>query len=254
MKSFLLLTCIFTFLLFPFNFAYATRPLYTADTVITPFTHIIIESGLLLQSQRDNSGFSEVITTARYGLNQNTELSLTLPYISRQAEGGNFDGLSNGTFNVKYNFFTGGDGKVSTAYLLGVQLKSSDTGNGLNNNKSDITNMLIYSHDIGFCTYLLNFGYTFDDEPAGQPENDFILYNAAIVKPMNGAINFTGEIQYSKNTYTGDIFGETAVGINWRVGPKLVLDTAIGCGLNENSSSSNFVFGATYNLDYPGEQ
>jgi hypothetical protein len=254
MKNFILFTCIFIFLLFPFNFAYATRPLYTVDTVITPFTHIVIESGLLLQSQRDNSGFSEVITAARYGLNQNTELILTLPYISRQAEGGNFDGLSNGVFNVKYNFFSGAGGNISAAYLFGIQIKSNDKGNGLNANRSDITNMLIWSHDIGFCKYLLNFGYTFDDEPAGQPQNDFILYNIAMTKPLNDSINFTGEVQYSKNTYTGDIFGETAIGINWRVFPKLVLDAALGCGLNENSSSSNFVFGATYNLDYPGEQ
>ena len=137
MKNLILFTFICAFLRFPFNLAYATRPLYTTDTVITPFTHIVIESGLLLQSQRDNSGFSEFITTAKYGLNQNTELSLTLPYISRQAEGGNFDGLSNGVFNVKYDFFTGGDGKVSAAYLFGIQLKSSDTGNGLNANKNE---------------------------------------------------------------------------------------------------------------------
>jgi hypothetical protein len=243
-----------TFLIGNLSFCYATRPLYTTDTVITPAGHIVIESGLLLLSQRDNSGYSEAITTARYGLNLNTELSLTLPYISRQAEGGNFDGFSNGTFNVKYDLFTAGGGKVSAAYLFGIQLKSSDKSNGLNANQNDITNMLVYSQDIGFCTYLLNFGYTFDDEPSGQPQNDFIIYDAAIVKPVNGAVNFTGEVQYSKNTYTGDIFGETAIGLNCRMNDKLVLDAAIGCGLNENSSSSNFVFGATYNLDYPGEK
>ena len=122
MKRFALILIInLTLLIGNLSFCYAVRPLYTVDTVIVPFTHILIESGLLLQSQRDNSGFSEFITTARYGLNQNTEVILTLPYISRQAEGGNFDGLSNGVFNVKYNFFSGSGGNISAAYLFGVQ-------------------------------------------------------------------------------------------------------------------------------------
>ncbi len=230
------------------SLCYATRPLYTEDTLIVPVRSVIIDSGSLLQSQRDNSGFQEVITSARYGISNNAEISLTLPFISRQAEGGNFDGLSNGIFNVKYDFFSSGDGKMSAAYLFGIQLKSSDRGNGLNADENDITNMLIFSQDVGLFTYLLNFGYTFDDERAGQPQNDFILYNAAIVKPLNENMNLTAEIQYSKNTYTLDIFGETAVGVNYRLFPKLTLDAALGCGLNENSSSSNFVCGLTYQL------
>lgn len=229
------------------SFVYATRPLYTEDTLIAPQNKIIIESGCLLLTNRDNSGLQEVITSAKYGLAPNTEISITLPYVSRQAEGGNYDGLSNGIFNVKYDFFIGGNG-VSAAYLFGIQLKSNDKGNGLNADENDITNMLVYSRNIGFCTYILNFGYTFDDEPAGQPQNDFIIYDAAIVRPVNNAVNLTGEIQYSKNTYTGDIVGETAVGFNYMINDKLTLDSALGCGLNENSSSSNFVFGATYQL------
>ncbi len=228
------------------SFCEAARPLYTADTVITPMNKIVIESGCLLLTNRDGSGLQEILTTARFGLAANSEVAVTLPYVSRQAEGGNYDGLSNGIFNVKYDFFTGSDGKISAAYLLGIQLKSNDTGIGLNADENDITNMLIYSQDIGYCTCLLNFGYTFDDERGGQPQNDFIIYDAAIEKPVNDRINFTGEVQYTRNTYTLDIVGETAIGLNYKMTDKLTLDTAIGCGLNENSSSSNFVFGATY--------
>lgn len=230
------------------SFTYAMRPLYTTDTLIAPLNGVVIESGCLLLTNRDNSGLQEVITSARYGISPKAEISLTLPYVSRQAEGGNYDGLSNGTFNIKYDFFFADGGKITAGYLFGIQLKSGDTGNGLNSNENDITNMLVFSHDLGFCTYLLNFGYTFDDAPADQPRNDFIIYDAAVIKPLTDTVNFTAEIQGTKNTYTLDIFGETAVGLNYKVSDKLMLDTAIGCGLNENSSSSNFVFGLTYNL------
>jgi hypothetical protein len=230
------------------SFAFAARPLYTEDTLIAPMNHVVIESGCLLLTARDNSGLQEVITTARYGISTKAEISIALPYVTRQDQGGNYDGLSNGIFNLKYDFLSAGDGKISAGYLFGIQLKSSDTGNGLNADKNDITNMFIYSQDIGFCTCLFNFGYTFDDERAGQPQNDFIIYDIAMTKPVNKAVNFTGEVQYSKNTYTGDIFSETAVGFNYVVTDKLTLDTALGCGLTENSSSSNFVFGLTYLL------
>lgn len=247
MRKFLIIFILnLSFVICLLSFAYAMRPLYTEDTLMAPFHKLVIESGCLLLTNRDGSGLQEIITEASYGLSPQAEVSLTLPYISRQAEGGNYDGLSNGVFNVKYDFFSAGDGKISAGYLFGIQLKSNDTGNGLNADKNDITNMLIYSQDIGFCKYLLNFGYTFDDERAGQPQNDFIIYDAAMIKPLNDRVNFAGEVQYSKNTYTMDIFGETAIGLNYRLSDRLTLDTALGCGLNENSSSSNFVFGVTY--------
>ena len=89
---------------------------------MAPFHKLVIESGCLLLTNRDGSGLQEIITEASYGLSPQAEVNLTLPYISRQAEGGNYDGLSNGVFNVKYDFFSAGDGKISAGYLSGYSL------------------------------------------------------------------------------------------------------------------------------------
>jgi hypothetical protein len=57
------------------------------------------------------------------------------------------------------------------------------------------------------------------------------------------------EVQYSRNTSTLDIIGEMAVGFNYKFNNYLILDMAVGWGLNENSLSTNLAFGTTYLMD-----
>jgi len=227
------------------SFAYAARPLYTEDAWVTPLNKLVIESGILFLTRRDNVGVKELITSLKYGFAQNFDASLDLPYMSQYSPEGNYDGMSNGTFKLKYNFYDNAGMEVA-GFLLGYQVDSEDPNHSTEPSSHDITTQLIYSKELGDISWHFNFGYMFDDEPGGQPTEDFILYNAAFAKPLTGAANLVGEVQYSKNTYTGDIVGETAFGFNYKYSDKLTFDTALGCGLNENSSSSNFVFGLTY--------
>jgi len=248
MKYFLLLTCTFAFLLLPFNFAYAIRPLYTEDCWVTTFGKFAIESGGLLLTKRDNTGIKEWITSLKFGLSPVVDLSIDLPYMSHYSPEGNYDGMSTGTFKLKYNFW-GDMVSEGACVLLGYQVNTADQTISSDPNAHDITGMLIYSKDLGAFSYHLNFGYMVDDEPFGQPHEDFILYNASLIKPVTDIINIMGEMQYSKNVYTGDIIGETAIGMNYKYIDRLIFDAAIGCGLNENSSSSNFVAGITWILN-----
>jgi len=242
-RRFLAITFItLLFVICHLSFCEAVRPLYTEDAQVTPISKLYVESGLLLLSNRDNTGVRELITSLRYGFARNFEGSLDLPYMSRVSTGDNYDGLSDGNVKIKYNFYNAD--KEAASFMVGYLPGDLDVGS--TNTHSDINTMLMYANSLGQFSYNLNFGYTFDGDNSGAPYSDFMIYNASAVRPLTGAMNLVGEIQYSRNTYTLDIVWETAIGLNYRYNDNLTFDTALGCGLNENSSSSNFVFGLTY--------
>jgi hypothetical protein len=231
------------------SFVYAIRPLYTEDCWVVTKGKVAIESGVLLFSRRDNTGFKEIATSLKYGLTNNVDVSLDLPYFSVGSYSENYDGLSDGTFKLKFNPYNNG-GCEGVSFLLGYMVNTADPSDpALNSNQHDITTMLIYSNSAGEVNYHLNFGYTFDDNPARSDAEDFIIYNASIIRPLNDIVSVMAEMQYNKNTLTGTIVHEIAAGFNYAFTDNLILDAAIGCGLTEDSSSSNLAFGATFLFD-----
>jgi len=223
------------------SFAYAVRPLYTEDGWVTPKSELKLECGLLLLSNRDNTGVKELSTAFKYGFGQDLDLTAEIPYLSISSDENNFDGLSNGSVKFKYNFYNAY--KDFAAFQIGY-LPGDPHSNKATH--SDINTMLIYSSILDNFSYNLNFGYTFDGDNSGAPLEDFIIYNMSIAKPMNGSINLMGEMQYSRDTLIDNIVGEFAVGLNYKLNDQCMLDAALGCGLNENSSSTNFVVGFTH--------
>jgi hypothetical protein len=231
------------------SFSYAIRPLYTEDCWVTTYGKAAIESGWLFLTRRDNTGVNEFITSIKYGLTEKMDIGIDLPYMSVYSPAGNYDGMSTGTFKIKYNFYKNEPETEGGCFLLGYQVDTDNQQNFSEPNAHDVTTMLIYSNHLKDFSYHLNFGYQFDDEPGGQPREDSVLYNASLIKPLSDIINIMGEVQYSINTYTSDIVSETAIGFNYKYNKNLLLDMAIGCGLNENSSSSNLALGLTYLFD-----
>jgi hypothetical protein len=215
--------------------------MYTEDSGVTPRGELYLESGLLLLSNRDNTGVKELSTAFKYGFAENFDFVADIPYLSKYSDEDNYDGLANGTVKFKYNFYDAD--RNSAAFQIGYLPgdPSSDTAT-----HNDINTMLIYSSILDDLSYNFNFGYTFDGDNSGAPLEDFIIYNISIEKPMNGSMNLMGEIQYSRDTLIDNIVGEFAIGLNYKLNDQCTLDTALGCGLNENSSSSNFVIGLTY--------
>ncbi len=225
---------------------FAIRPLYTEDCWVTKQGKPVIETGVLLLTKRDDTAYKEIVTALKYGLSENVDVGLDLPYGSAGSYSENYDGLSNGTFRVKYKFYDNG-GNEGASWLLGYMV---DTGNPEDNRLElyhhDISTMLIYSKDLGEFNFHLNFCYTFDDEAVREDARDVIFYNASIIKPLNELVNIMTETQYSKDTNTGAIVHEVAAGFNYAYSKNLIFDMALGCGLTEDSSSSNLAFGATF--------
>jgi len=227
-----------TFVIGHLSFCFAARPLYTEDAGVTPRGELYLESGLLLLSNRDNTGVKELSTAFKYGFGKNLDLSAEIPYLSKYSDEDNYDGLANGTVKFKYNFIKD-LASFQIGYLAGDPHSDFAT-------HSDLNAMLIYSSILDDLSYNLNFGYTFDGDRSGAPLEDIIIYNVSIAKPMNESINLMGEVQYSRDTLIDYIVGEFALGLNYKLNDDCTLDTALGCGLNENSSSTNFVVGFTH--------
>ena len=215
--------------------------MYTEDAGVTPKSELNLECGLLLLSNRDNTGVKELTTAFKYGFAKNFDFSADIPYLSKSSDEDNYDGLANGSVKFKYNFYNAD--RDSAAFQIGYLPgnPSSDI-----TTHSDINTMLIYSSILDDLSYSLNFGYTFDGDRSGAPLEDFIIYNVSIAKPVNESINLMGEVQYSRDTLIDFIVGEFAIGLNYKLNDDCTLDTALGCGLNENSSSTNFVIGFTH--------
>ena len=242
MKKYQVLFLVVSLLIVHCSFCFAVRPLYTEDAQVTPISKLYVESGLLLLSNRDNSGVKELTTTLRYGFAPDFEGTLDMPYLSRFSTEDNYDGLSDGNVKIKYNFHNGYTEFAS--FMVGFL--PGNIGTGTTSNHSDINTMLLYANSIEQFSYNLNFGYTFDGDISGAPKSDYVIYNASAVRPLTEAMNIMGEIQYSRNTYTMNKVVETAFGLNYKYNDDLTFDTALGCGLTGSSSSSNFVFGLTY--------
>jgi len=241
-KRFILITFLtLSFVICHLSFAYAVRPLYTEDAQVIPKGALNLECGLLLLTNRDNTGVKELSTAFKYGFGQDLDFSADIPYLSKYSDEDNYDGLANGTVKIKYNFYNAYTDFASfqLGYLAGDPHSNTAT-------HSDINTMLIYTSILDNFSYSLNFGYTFDGDNSGAPLEDFIIYNISITKPMNGSINLMGEIQYSRDTLIDNIVGELAIGLSYKLYDKCTLDAALGCGLNENSSSSNFAVGFTH--------
>jgi hypothetical protein len=244
-----ILVIIWSLVIGHWSLAYAIRPLYTEDCWLTSYGKPVIETGILLLSKRDNTGYKELVTSLKYGLTNNVDISIDLPYFSVGSYSNNYDGLSDGTFKIKYNPYNNA-GCEGFSFLLGYMVNTADPKNAdLSTAQHDITTILIYSKDIGEFNCHFNIGYTFDDEPARANAQDFIIYNASVIKPLNNMVNIMAETQYNKNTLTGTIVHEVAFGFNYIYNKNLILDTAIGCGLTEDSSSSNLAFGTTILFD-----
>jgi len=244
-KIFLIFFIVWAFVIGQLSVCFAIRPLYTEDCWVTTYGKAAIETGVLLLSKRDNTGFKEVATSLKYGLTNNIDIGIDLPYLSFGSYSRNYDGLSDGTFKIKYNPYNNG-GCEGLSFLLGYMVDTGDPSNAnLSTAQHDITTMLIYSKDIGDLNYHFNFGYTFDDEPARAESEDFIIYNASVVKPLDNSANIMAETQYNKDTLSGIIVHEVAVGFNYAWNKNLILDMAVGCGLTEDSSSSDVAFGTT---------
>jgi hypothetical protein len=246
-RSLIILIISLLFVIGNLSFCYATRPLYTEDCIMTPFGKEAIEIGGLLLSRRDNTGVEEIITSLKYGMSKELEFGIDLPYMSSTSTNGNYDGLADGSVKLKYGFYS--DNVNAFCFQLGqaVDLTPNSSPSNPVTSANETTMMLINSGNICEMQYSLDFAYTFDN-PANstQQANDFIIYNASLTKELiPDLISVMGEMQYSRNTYTWDIVHEIAVGMNYEVNESVVLDTAIGCGLTEDSSSSNFVLGAT---------
>ena len=56
-----------TFVIGHLSFCFAVRPLYTEDARVTPKSVLLLESGLLLLTNRDNTGVKELSTAFKYG-------------------------------------------------------------------------------------------------------------------------------------------------------------------------------------------
>jgi len=249
MNKYLSIIIVLVLIFSAFDFAFAIRPLYTEDCWVTAPGKPAIESGILLLSKRDNTGYKQLTTSLKYGLTDQIDIGIDLPYLSFGSYSENYDGLSDGTFKVKYNPYNNNECE-GISFLLGYMVNTADPSNiNLGTNQHDITTMLICSKDYGEFHYHLNFGYTFDDEPVRAEAEDFIIYNASIIKPLNDLVNIMAETQYSRNTLSGAIVHEIAIGLNYKYSKHLILDAALGCGLTEDSSSSNLAFGATILFD-----
>ena len=240
---------------------FACRPLTTEDYGVADRGTWQLESGVTLVTNRDNSGTNTIDECLHYGVWDHVEAALEMTYLGLNSKHLSQSGLGDGTFHIKWNFLQLSD-EEGMSLKFSYQIKSGDANKGLGSNENDLTTLLVLTKKIGDYTLHFNFGYLFDDEPAGQPQDDSIIYNIAAQRSLTDKLTIYTELTSSIPTlYTEDVDESTGeitleresaiqglIGISYAINDSLVWDAGIGGGLNKYSPDSSFTTGLTANF------
>jgi len=235
---------------------FACRPLSTEDYGVQDKGTWSLESGVQFLTNRDNSGTNTIDECLHYGIWDHVEAALEMTYLGLNSRDLSQSGLGDGTFYIKWNFLQLSN-EEGMSLKLANKINSGDVDKGLGSNENDVTALLVLTKKFGDYTCHFNFGYLFDDEPAGQPQDDNIIYNIAVQKPFTDKITLYAEMTsqiptLATETDDGNIERESAieglVGMTYSISDSLVWDAGIGGGFNKYSSDSNFTTGLTVNF------
>jgi len=217
-------------LVFVFRYAFAAYPLITDDTGTQGKGHLQVEL---------NSGFEydeetwtkEIDTTFSYGLGDNTDMVLTVPY--QFLEGA--DGISDISLELKYRFYE--KGGLSFALKPSISFPTGDEDKGLGAGETTYGILFITTKEFKKGIVHFNLGYTRDESTTREN-----LYHLSIgcEIPANERLRFAGDLSGDSNPDKEDDT-PVLVGVMGLIySPKENLDIAFGIQVGLNDVSPDF--------------
>lgn len=253
--AFILLVLVFSFIPMP---VFAERPFQVTETAIpTERGTYRLETGLLLDRGSSNRKKSQVGVNLRYGLIQNLEFDLEVPYIFAEANGEKKNKQGDVLLKTKIRFIKGrAANPLSIAGQMVIKFPTAGENTILRTSGVvDVGFVAIASKTFSPVTAHINFGYFFIGNPAGGQERaDQLRYALALELVLDEAspMKLIGELYGRTDTGSASKADDVVVlagGFSLKANHALSLDTTVGYGLNSKSPDYLINLGLSYAFD-----
>lgn len=248
----LVLSSLFLFLPCVTNTASAERPfLLTERAVPVERGNYRLETGLVLNRLSSDTRNANLSIDLRYGLIQNLELDLLLPYLFREEDGEHENQIGDILLRAKVRFLKGREANpLSISGQLFIKLPSAGRDRFFGTTgEPDIGIVAIASKEFTPVTAHINFGYIFIGNPPLGDLPDQILYALGLELQTNaellaliGEISGSTEIGNSASRGILNLLG----GFNYKFERTVSVDASVGFGLTDDSPDYLVNFGFTY--------
>jgi long-subunit fatty acid transport protein len=169
-------------LLLPATSSFGAHPLITEDTGTQGQGNWQLELTAEYGDEDTAGGeddTADFATVLAYGLHDNLDLMLTLPYSHTDSEENGIttttDGLGDVGLDAKWRFYE--EGRVSVAMKAGVTFPTGDDADGLGAGKSNFSVNLVTSFETGPWGYHLHLGYIRNRNVHGERD---VIHHASI--------------------------------------------------------------------------
>jgi opacity protein-like surface antigen len=192
----------------------------------------------------------ELGTTLSYGIFENVDLVLSLPYQWEKIEEDdvtiyNESGISDMVFEVKWRFFEK-DG-LSLALKPGISIPTGDDERGLGTGKVGYQAFLIVSKEIAALAFHANLGYIRNENKVDEEKNIWHASLATtweVVKNLKLVANVGIERNPDDSADNDPAF--LIAGVIYSVTENLDLDCGIKYGLNSSETDPSLMAGVAY--------
>ena len=225
------------FLIFTGSAAWAGRPL-TIDNA-DPSEQGTFEFEMGVEYESDSScNHAEFPFGLSYGLLPDVSIGASFggQIEERNEEVGNDRACGLGDFeiNAKWRFFNETDLCPAMALAAAVKFPTADDDKGLGSGEIDYDLSWIVSKSLtDMIGGHVNVGYTWVGQPGGEDVGDIVHYGAALEVQGNDAMQWVGEVFAEKELQKDtQMLVLCNVGLRWSLSENLMLDMAVGTGLN----------------------
>lgn len=241
----------FIFLCSP-DTASAERPFLLTETAIpVEKGNYRLETGLVLNRISSNTRDTNLAIDIRYGLIQNLELDLLVPYLFREEDGEHESQIGDTLLRAKVRFIKGREANplsISGQLILKLPTAGRDDFFGTSG-EPDLGFVAIASKEFTPVTAHINFGYIFIGNTPFGDEPDQIRYALGLeLQTIEEPVVLIGEISGSAEIGNSASKGIITLlgGINYKVSRIASVDGSVGFGLTQDSPDYLVNVGFTY--------
>lgn len=232
--------------------AFAERPfLLTERAIPLERGNYQLETGLVLNRFSSDTRDANLLVDIRYGLIQNLELDILLPYLFREEGGEHENQIGDLLLRAKVRFLKGREANpLSIAGQLFIKVPSAGRDRFFGTTgEPDLGIVAIASKEFTPVTAHINFGYIFIGNPPLGDLPDQILYALGLeLQTIEEPLSLIGEISGSTEIGNSASKGILTLlgGVNYKFERAVSADASVGFGLTDDSPDYLVQFGFTY--------
>lgn len=248
----LIISSLLLFLLCITNTVFAERPfLLTERAIPLERGNYKLETGLVLNRFSSDTRDTNLLVDVRYGLIQNLELDILLPYLFREEDQEHENQIGDILLRAKVRFLKGREANpLSIAGQLFLKLPSAGRDRFFGTTgEPDVGIVAIASKEFTPVTAHINFGYIFIGNPPLGDLPDQILYALGLeLQTIEEPLALIGEISGSTEIGNSASRGILTLlgGINYKFDKTVSVDASVGFGLTDDSPDYLVHLGFTY--------